>query len=208
MFESRLPCQEKAPFRCFFSCSFSVTQTRNSSHRNFVPCVAVASDTSIGEQIRLSPLFRRLAPCESRLPCQEKAPFRCFFSCSFSVTQTRNSSHRNFVPCAWDACFRISPYRHVELVETSSRKAHILLISFRYARFFDSLRMTRKNLYILIIRSGVGVPPYTLSRKANFLSGATRKLVIACQLVWRGNLVETKRQTFSAPVPHILIIYY
>lgn len=31
---------------------------------------------------------------------------------------------------------------HVELVETSSRKAHNLLISYRYARFFDALRMT------------------------------------------------------------------
>ena len=35
------------------------------------------------------------------------------------------------------------PICHVEPAETSSRKEHILLVVFRYARSFDKLRMTR-----------------------------------------------------------------
>ena len=35
------------------------------------------------------------------------------------------------------------PICHVEPAETSSRREHILLVVFRYARSFDKLRMTR-----------------------------------------------------------------
>ena len=51
----------------------------------------------------------------------------------------------------------VPPNRHVELVETSSRKAQYL---FRYARFFDYAQNDMVNFeFYRLIQSGVGVPP-------------------------------------------------
>ena len=58
-----------------------------------------------------------------------------------------SKNHRNFIDtthCAWCLFFCLILYCHVELVETSSRQAHIAF-PFRYARSFDKLRMTREN---------------------------------------------------------------
>ena len=56
---------------------------------------------------------------------------------------------------------------HVEPVETSSRKAHNLLISYRYARFFDALRMTRKNVNIAILSLRADLFGVAISRERN-----------------------------------------